>query len=153
MIIICLLCRILIYFMIINDVWSLNKNEHNWIISHYFKFTMQIECDYFKKNVEIWQQNDFEKYQFFCLHDNWCYYIHKLSDSACQFWFLIQHIREMILKWSQLKRQQELEQHFMSSNFDLWDSNDINVAEYYSFDSINNSDFKIENIMTADEKH
>ena len=41
----------------------------------------------------------------------------------------------------------------MSNNFDLWNLNNINVAEYYSFDSVNNSDFKIENIMTADERH
>ena len=41
----------------------------------------------------------------------------------------------------------------MSNDFDLWDSNDTDVAEYYSFDNVNNSDFKVENIMIADEKH
>ena len=41
----------------------------------------------------------------------------------------------------------------MSSDLDLWDSNDTNVAEYYFFDSVNDSDFKVKNIMTADEKY
>ena len=41
----------------------------------------------------------------------------------------------------------------MSSDFDLWNSNNINVVEYYFFDNVNNSDFKIENIMIADEKY
>ena len=59
----------------------------------------------------------------------------------------------MILKQSQLKKQQESEQHFTSSDFDLWDSNDINVAEYYFFDNINDSDSEVENIMTADKKY
>ena len=59
----------------------------------------------------------------------------------------------MILKQLQLKRQQESEQHFMLNDFDLWDSNDTDVVEYYFFDSVNDSDFEIENIMTADERH
>ena len=41
----------------------------------------------------------------------------------------------------------------MSNNFDLWDLNDIDIAKYYFFDSVNNSDFKVENIMIADEKY
>ena len=41
----------------------------------------------------------------------------------------------------------------MSNDFDLWNLNDIDVAEYYSFDNVNNSDSEVENIMTADEKH
>ena len=114
---------------------------------------MQIECDYFKKNIKIWQQNDFKKHQLFCSHDNWCYYAHKLSDLTCQFWFLTQCIREMISKWLQLKKQWESEQYFISSDLDLWNLNDTDVAEYYFFDSVNDSDFKIENIVTADEKH
>ena len=59
----------------------------------------------------------------------------------------------MILKQSQLRRQWESEQHLVSNDFDLWNSNDTDVAEYYFFDSVNNSDFKIENIVTADERH
>ena len=59
----------------------------------------------------------------------------------------------MILKQLQLKKQWKSEQHFVLNDLDLWDSNNIDVAEYYFFDSVNNSDFKIENIMTADEKH
>ena len=59
----------------------------------------------------------------------------------------------MISEWSQLRRQQESEQHFMSSDFDLWDSNDTDVAEYYFFDSVNDSDFEVENIVTIDEKY
>ena len=80
---------------------------------------MQIECDYFKKSIEIWQQNDFKKHQLFCSHDNWCHYTHRLSDLTCQFWFSTQHIKEMISEQSQLKRQWESEQHFMSNDFDL----------------------------------
>ena len=41
----------------------------------------------------------------------------------------------------------------MSSDFDLWNLNDINVAEYYFFDNVNDSDSEVENIMTADERH
>ena len=41
----------------------------------------------------------------------------------------------------------------MSNDLDLWNLNDIDVAEYYSFDSVNNSDSEVENIMTADERH
>ena len=41
----------------------------------------------------------------------------------------------------------------MSSDFDLWNLNDINVAEYYFFDSINNSDSEIENIVIINERH
>ena len=59
----------------------------------------------------------------------------------------------MILKWLQLKKQQESEQYFVSNNLDLWNSNNIDIAEYYFFNNVNNSDFKIENIITADEKH
>ena len=59
----------------------------------------------------------------------------------------------MILKQSQLRKQQESEQHFMSSNFDLWNLNDTDVAEYYFFDNVNDFDFEVENIVTADEKH
>jgi len=59
----------------------------------------------------------------------------------------------MISEQSQLKKQQKSEQYFMSNDFDLWNLNDIDVAEYYFFNSINNSDFEVENIMTADEKH
>ena len=59
----------------------------------------------------------------------------------------------MILEQSQLRRQQKSEQHFVLNDFDLWDSNDTDVAEYYSFDSVNDSDFEVENIVTADERH
>ena len=41
----------------------------------------------------------------------------------------------------------------MSNDFDLWDSNDTDVAEYYPFDSANNSDSEVEDIVAADERH
>ena len=41
----------------------------------------------------------------------------------------------------------------MSSDFDLWDSNDTDVVEYYFFDNVNNSDSEVENIMTTDKKY
>ena len=59
----------------------------------------------------------------------------------------------MISEWLQLRKQQESEQHFVLNDFDLWNSNDIDVAEYYSFNSVNNSDSEVENIVTADERH
>ena len=59
----------------------------------------------------------------------------------------------MISEQSQLKKQQKSEQYFVSNDFDLWNLNDIDVAEYYFFNSINNSDFEVENIVTVDEKY
>jgi len=59
----------------------------------------------------------------------------------------------MISEQLQLRRQQESEQHLVSSDLDLWNPNDTDVAEYYPFDSANNSDSKVEDIVTADERH
>jgi len=149
----CPLCRTPIYFMITNDAWPLNKDEHNRIISRFLKSTMQIECDYFKRSVEIWQRNGFEEHQLSCPHGNWCHYGHRLPGSARQFWFSTQRIREMISERSQLRRQRESEQHLVSSDLDLWDPNDTDVAEYYPFDSANDSDSEVEDIVAADERH